>query len=42
MSRPSLRIYVVRDHSGMLTGRLVARSATRAEYVVTGASEDEL
>jgi ATP-dependent Clp protease ATP-binding subunit ClpC len=42
MSRPSLRIYVVRDRSGMLTGRLVARSVTRAEYVATGASEEEL
>lgn len=42
MSRHSLRIYVVRDHSGMLTGRLIARSPTRSEYVATGANEEEL
>jgi ATP-dependent Clp protease ATP-binding subunit ClpC len=42
MSRPSLRVYVVRDHGGVLTGRLIARSSTRAEYVAAGASEDEL
>jgi ATP-dependent Clp protease ATP-binding subunit ClpC len=42
VSRPSLRIYVVRDHSGMLTGRLIPRTSTPSEYVATGASEDEL
>jgi ATP-dependent Clp protease ATP-binding subunit ClpC len=42
VSRRSLRIYIVRDHSGLLTGRLVARSSTRAEYVATGSSEEEL
>lgn len=42
MTRPSLRIYVVRDHSGLLTGRLMARSSTRTELVATGASEEEL
>jgi ATP-dependent Clp protease ATP-binding subunit ClpC len=42
LSRRTLRVYVVRDQSGLLTGRLVARSNTRAEYVATGASEEEL
>ncbi|MFZ5890809.1 MAG: AAA family ATPase [Myxococcota bacterium] len=42
MSRRSLRVYFVRDHSGMLSGRLVARSSTRAEYVATAASEEEV
>ena len=42
MSAPSLRIYVVRDQSGVLTGRLVPRGTTRAEYVAVGATEEEL
>jgi ATP-dependent Clp protease ATP-binding subunit ClpC len=40
VSRPSLRVYVVRDQSGLLTGRLVPRGYSRLELVATGASEE--
>jgi ATP-dependent Clp protease ATP-binding subunit ClpC len=42
VSRRSLRVYFVRDHSGLMTGRLVARSSTRAEHVASGSSEEEI
>lgn len=42
MSRRSLRVYVVEDASGLLTGRLVERGPAFEEYVATGTSEDEI
>ena len=42
MSRRSLRVYFVQDASGLLTGRLVARSNTSEEYVVAGSSETDV
>ncbi|HET9953239.1 MAG TPA: AAA family ATPase [Polyangiaceae bacterium] len=42
MSRISLRVYFVEDESGLLTGKLIARSSTRNEYLATGTTEEEV
>lgn len=42
MSRRSFRVYFVRDQGGLLSGRLVPRSFTHAEYVATAATEEDV
>src|SRR5215510_4063580 len=42
MSRPSLRIYLVRSANGLYTGRAIPRGHTAWRFIATGTSEENV